>query len=72
MARLEFSDHAKQQIKRRGISRKLINQTLDNPETEKLSFRGRRLFQKKHGERILEVVTIKEVDKTIVITAYYL
>lgn len=69
---IEFSDHVVEQIKRRGISKKKVLETVDNPDREMLSSRGRRLLQKKFGDKVLEVVSVWEKGRLIIVTAYYL
>ncbi len=70
--RIEFSEHAKQQLKRRRISQQLVKEVIQSPEDKVPSFRERELLQKHIGGKLLEVVTKREGLKIIVITAYYL
>lgn len=67
-----FSDHAKIQLKRRGISQKLVKNTLLHSKQAMPSFRGRKLHRSMVGDRLLEVVTRTEEEVTVVITAYFL
>ena len=69
---IEFSDHAKQQLKRRNIDEDLVSRMIKNPHETLSSFRDRRLLRTQIDDKILEVVTKKEGSKIIVITAYYL
>jgi len=69
---LEFSEHAKEQLKRRNISQKIVKETVYGPEKALSSFRGRRLRQRRIGSKLLEVVTRTEGSRITVITAYYL
>jgi hypothetical protein len=69
---IEFSEHAKKQLKRRNILRDLVTDSIKSPNEILPSFRERKLFRAQIGDKILEVVTKKEGLKTIVITAYYL
>jgi len=69
---IEFSDHAKRQLRRRKISQKLVLSSVRNPQEIIGSYRDRKLRRKQVGSKILEVVTRAEGSKTIVITAYYL
>lgn len=69
---IEFSDHAKQQLKRRKISQQLVKNVIQNPEEKVSSYRERRLLKKRIGGKLLEVVIKREGFKIIVITAYYL
>jgi len=69
---IEFSEHAKQQLKRRSITQKLAKKVAKNPQEIMPSFRGRKLRRAKIGDKLLEVVTRTEGSKITVITAYYL
>ena len=66
-----FSDHARAQIFRRGITHARVLDAIDKPDNLETSFRGRKLYQKKFRGRILEVVVIEEDIDLIIITAYY-
>lgn len=67
-----FSQHALDQMKRRGISRQEVLEVIHNTSVKKSSYRGRKLLRMKRNDKILEVVTKQEGIKTIVITAYYI
>lgn len=67
-----FSDHAKEQNKRRKIPEKWIIETVNSPEEILESFRGRKLRRKHFGDKILEVVTITKGTRIIIITQYWL
>lgn len=67
-----FSDHAEKQIKERKIPKNRVVNVVKKPTREIKSFRNRNLLQKQFGSRILEVVTVIEDTRIIVITAYYL
>ena len=70
--KIEFSKHAKERLKQRKISVKLVKSALSSPNIKIDSFRQRELFQLKLDDRILEVVVTVENNKLLVITAYYL
>lgn len=70
--KIKLSDHAKKQRIEREIPLNQILQTIKNPKNKGVSYKNRQLLQRKFGGRILEVVTVKEEDATIVITQYYL
>lgn len=70
--KITLSQHAKDQILIRGIPLKAIEFAIKTPDRIVPSFRGRLLYQKEFGGKILEVVTIEENKTTIVITVYYL
>jgi hypothetical protein len=67
-----FSDHAKFQLKKRGISQKIILETVRNPQGIVLSFKKRRLRRKSFGDKILQVITVTEGSRITVISSYYL
>ncbi|OGM29543.1 hypothetical protein A2630_00940 [Candidatus Woesebacteria bacterium RIFCSPHIGHO2_01_FULL_44_10] len=67
-----YSDHARETIKERKFPRGIVVEVVQNPDEIVPSFRGRQLRRKMFGDRILEVVTITEETKLVVITAYYL
>lgn len=69
---IEFSDHAKERNRKRKIPIKWILKTVKNPEEILDSFKGRKLNRRKFGNKILEIVTVKEGNKVKVITQYYL
>lgn len=69
---MELSDHAKIQQKIRKIPTKSIIEAVNNADEIKSSYRGRRLRRKRFGDKMLEVVTITERKKIIVVTQYYL
>ena len=69
---LEFSEHAKRQLKRRNISQKIVRKAVYEPQKTLSSFRGRKLRRMKVGGKILEVVTRTEGSTIIVVTAYFL
>lgn len=67
-----FSDHAKQQLRRRKISQRLVVETVRNPLIRVSSFKDRRLRRKQVGGKILEVITKTEGSRITIITGYYL
>jgi len=70
--KIEFSEHAEQQLKRRKITREVVKKAIQNFEEKIASYRKRELLQIRIDGKLLEVVTKKEGQKIIVITAYYL
>ncbi len=70
---IEFSEHATDQLKIRSrISKKMVTETINEPDQVIVSYKNRQLYQKTYGKEILEVVAIKEDNKLIVITQYIL
>lgn len=68
---IEFSEHAREQLKRRKIARKHALETIRDGKTGK-SFKARIVYRKEIKNKILEVVATKENRKLVIITAYYL
>jgi hypothetical protein len=67
-----FSEHAKEQLKRRKISQVKIIQVVRKPQDIITSYRRRKLRRLQNGGRILQVVTITEGSKIIIISGYYI
>ncbi len=70
--KIKFSEHAKEQLRERKIARRLIIQTVNDPESKQKSFRKRLLLRRSFGGKILEVVTVKELDHLVIVTEYFL
>lgn len=69
---IDFSDHAKYQLRKRRISQKIVRETVESSQKVIASFRGRRLHQKRVRGKLLEVVTKTEGSHVTIITGYYL
>ena len=69
---IEFSEHAQERNLKRKIPKKWIIETVRNPAEVKNSFRGRKLRRKRFRDKMLEVVTVTEGSKIIVVTQYWL
>lgn len=67
-----FSDHAKLQLEKRKISQDTVRKVVKEPSKISPSFKGRKLRQKRLGDKLLEVVTRTEGSRITVVTAYYL
>lgn len=70
--KFEFSEHSLERIKKRQITKGQIFQTIISFDETSGSYRSRKLFRKRFDDKILEIVTIKENSKIVIITAYYL
>lgn len=70
--KIKLSDHAKKQRIERKIPLEQILKAVKNPKNKAESFKNRQLLQRRFGGKILEVVTVKEEDATIIVTQYYL
>lgn len=70
---IEFSQHALDQLKvRNNITKDMVIDTLKRSDKILESYRGRELYQKLYNQEILEVVIVKEDNKLIVVTQYFL
>jgi hypothetical protein len=67
-----FSNHAKERLKQREIPSHKVVSTVRNSEKVLISFRARKLFRKRFGDKMLEVIAVEENSVFEVITAYYL
>ena len=71
--KIEFSKHALDQIKeRQRITREMVVEAIENSGEVLESYKGRKLFRRTYSNEVLEVVTIEESGKIIVITEYFL
>lgn len=67
---MHLTHHAKQRIQERGIGMNEVELTINQPDIYKAS--GKRIIMVKYiKDKRLEVVTVRENDKLIIITAYY-
>lgn len=69
---IKFSEHARQQLKRRNISENLVKKAVQNTKEILPNFRDRKLRRMKNGDKMLEVITRTEGSRITIITAYYL
>ena len=69
---IKFSQHAKQQLKRRRISQKLAINTVRNPGEIVKSYKRRKLRRVVSGGKILQIITVTEGSKITVVSGYYL
>lgn len=70
--KITLSLHAKEQSMARHISLEDIELAIKTPDSVLPSFRNRILYRKNIGDKILEVVAIKEKQILTIITQYYL
>ncbi len=66
-----FTDHTKFRLMERNIPVSFIKQAIKNPDYEKPTFGNRVQIRKKFGDKILEIVYVKYIDKIIIITLYF-
>jgi hypothetical protein len=70
---IKFSQHALDQLKIRSrFTKSMVLEVLKNPDNVSHSYRGRELYSKQYDRELLEVVAVKEDNKLIVITQYFL
>ncbi len=67
---ITFSEHALEQLEKRGITQEVVIEVVQNPNEVLSSFRGRKLRRGKLGGTMLEVVTKTEGSRITIITAY--
>lgn len=67
-----FSDHAIDQNEKRKIPESRIVRTVTDPDDVEPSSRGRVIRKKRFGKKVLEVITVTEGSRIIVITQYYI
>ena len=65
-----FSDHSLARIKERKITKLQVYATIRNPQQKDTSYRERLVYKRKFRSKILEVITKKEGDTIVVISAY--
>lgn len=65
-----FIPHALDRMKKRGITEKMVLQTLKDPEKVVESYRGRKATQKMFNDKLLGVIYEEEENCLKVITAY--
>jgi hypothetical protein len=71
--KIVFSDHAMEQLEiRPNITKTMIHNAIHKPDKIKPSYRDRKIYRKRHGRYWLEIVTVKEDNKHIIITQYLL
>lgn len=74
VAKIELSDHLKEQLRERDLDEALVRDVLANPSEVVDGYHGRkvahRLFEDADGRRLMRVVYAVEGDTLIVITAY--
>lgn len=67
-----FTKHAEAKLTQRKISKKLVLETLDNPDLKSKNHSNRIIFYKKFGKLYLSVVIKTENNNIIIITAHWI
>ncbi|WP_456327076.1 DUF4258 domain-containing protein [Archaeoglobus sp.] len=68
--KVTFIPHALDRMKKRGITEKIVIETLKNPEKVVKGYGGRKIAQKMFNDKLLRVIYEEKEDKLEVITAY--
>lgn len=68
---IEFSQHALDQLRERGISKLMVVETVRHPDEVLDSFRGRQLFRRAYNGLMLEVVVVREDNRHVIVTEYF-
>ncbi|HEY4498798.1 MAG TPA: DUF4258 domain-containing protein [Candidatus Paceibacterota bacterium] len=69
--RVIFSKHAEEKLRERGLSRRIVIETVRFPDFEKSSRNFREERYKHFGKNWLKVIVIKERTTIVIITAHW-
>lgn len=69
--KIEYSLHATERLKERGITRQQIRLTLTHGRLAGIDLRGRKIKTLDFSKRKLEVVYIEDMSQIVVVTAYW-
>ena len=67
-----FTTHTKIRLVERSIPVSFVKQAIRSPDYEKPTFDNRTQIRKKFGNKVLEIIYAKHLNKIIIITLYYL
>ena len=70
MKRVVFIDHALERLRERKISKELVMQALNEPDSVDTGYPGRKIAQKSLNGKIIRVIHEERDDEILVITAY--
>ena len=68
---IEYIEHALLRIKQRRIPKRVIEETIQIPDSKVNTYQNRIAAIKKYGDKFLKVIYEKDKNKTLVITAYW-
>jgi hypothetical protein len=73
--RFKFSQHARQELKRRNIPEELVESVLHNPQQIVPQSQGKKVYQSKMALGggnffLLRAIVVDEVDPAVVVTVY--
>ena len=67
-----YTDHSRMRMKQRDITEKNVEMALDSPDRVSSTFGGRKCARKTIGDEMLEGIFVRENDRTVVVTTYWL
>jgi hypothetical protein len=70
-SRLEVSDHAKERLKQRSITRQKIRECLAKGRISGVDLKGRRIAELKSGRKTLVVIYLEVTGGYLIVTAYW-
>lgn len=68
---MEYTRHALSRMRQRKISKRMVEDALKRPDLSFATRRGRVASLKRHGDKILKVISEKSNDKIWVVTVYW-
>ena len=68
--RVAFIPHALDRMKKRGITEKMVLETLKDPEKLEEGYKGRKIAQKMFNDKLLRLIYEEKENELEVITAY--
>jgi len=68
---VEYTGHALSRMRQRKISKRMVYDALKRPDLSFVTRRGRVASLKRHGDKILKVISEKSNDKIWVVTVYW-
>ena len=69
--RFEYTDHAEENLAERKIDKKLVEESIKNPDEIITGKFGRKIAHKLVGDKLLRVIYEEQDNVYIVVTAYY-
>ena len=69
---VKYTKHAKEMLALRKIDKKLVDQTVENPDKISLGKEGKKIYLKNFGRNYLMLVVSEEKGDKIVVTLHWL
>ena len=66
--KIAFTFHAKQRMRKRGISEEMVNETLLEPSAVSKGNENKKIAYRKFGEKVVEVVYVEKKEEYVVIS----